>query len=256
MNELKAVAFFDLDGTLLNENSQITPEITEAMQQLKENHVLPVIATGRTEVEIDTIMQAAGIDSCIVMNGQFIRVNGETVYQDIFPPELYQRFYQFAKNLGHEVSFYNARRIWAFDTNDSMEKAYSFIHANMPEIVSEFPDETVNMLLVLGSDHDEQYLAAFPELTFYRNSPFSIDTVKKGTNKGTGVKNLLHNLNLTDVPTFGFGDGLNDLALLEACDTAIAMDNARPEVKEAADYITAKNTEGGIVPALKHFELI
>ena len=48
----KALAFFDLDGTLLDEHSQITPEISEAMHRLRQNDVLPIIATGRTETEI------------------------------------------------------------------------------------------------------------------------------------------------------------------------------------------------------------
>ena len=48
----KALAFFDLDGTLLDEHSQITPEISEAMHRLRQNDVLPIIATGRTETEV------------------------------------------------------------------------------------------------------------------------------------------------------------------------------------------------------------
>ena len=58
------------------------------------------------------------------------------------------------------------------------------------------------------------------------------------------------------MPTFGFGDGSNDFALLEACDYKIAMGNGLPELKEIADFVTLKNTEGGIVHALNHFELI
>lgn len=57
----QALAFFDLDGTLLDQHSKITPEITEAMTQLKANRVLPIIATGRTEAEIYHIREAAGI---------------------------------------------------------------------------------------------------------------------------------------------------------------------------------------------------
>ena len=63
-------------------------------------------------------------------------------------------------------------------------------------------------------------------------------------------------LDLKDIPTFGFGDGSNDFAMLEACDHKIAMGNAWQELKEIADFVTHKNTEGGIVHALNHYGLI
>lgn len=81
MENIQAVAFFDLDGTLLNDKSQITPEITQAISALKTNNVLPLIATGRTVVEIEHIMKDSAIDSAIVMNGQFIQVEGKKSIQ-------------------------------------------------------------------------------------------------------------------------------------------------------------------------------
>lgn len=51
MSNYRAITFFDLDGTLLDAKSKITPEVAKAMNALKENNVLPVIATGRTEAE-------------------------------------------------------------------------------------------------------------------------------------------------------------------------------------------------------------
>ena len=65
-----------LDGT-----SQITPEITAAVAALKDNQILPLIATGRTLCEIQPIMKASGIDSAIVMNGQFIHYEGKRFIQ-------------------------------------------------------------------------------------------------------------------------------------------------------------------------------
>ena len=80
---------------------------------------------------------------------------------------------------------------------------------------------------------------------------FSIDIVRKGVSKGSGVKNLFNTLGLNGIPTYAFGDGINDLALFEACDYGIAMGNAREELKEKATFISTKNTENGIVIADK-----
>lgn len=59
-------------------------------------------------------------------------------------------------------------------------------------------------------------------------------------------------MGLNGIPTYAFGDGINDLALFEACDYGIAMGNAREELKEKATFISTKNTENGIVNGLKN----
>ncbi len=253
----QAIAFFDLDGTLLDEHSQITQEVAQAIQQLKTNHVLPVIATGRTEKEILQIRKKAGIASNIVMNGAFIRVDGKEVYSNTISKEVCQRMIQAVQEKGHTLSMYNEARIWATGHDDNLIRAYEFIHSEIPAVdLKAYQTERVNMLLPCCQEGDEFYQEHFPELTFYRNGPYSIDTVGKGISKGTGIARLKESLELSAVPTYGFGDGPNDIALLEACDYKIAMANGRPEVKEHADFVTKTNTDGGIVHALKHFELI
>ncbi|MGM9902650.1 HAD superfamily hydrolase [Enterococcus sp. 10A9_DIV0425] len=257
MLDYQAITFFDLDGTLLDAKSTITPEVAEAMQKLKENNILPVIATGRTEAEIKTIMQNAGITSAVTMNGSFISVEGQEVYSVHFSTEECKKMHDHVQRQGHQLSYYNRENIWCTDHSQTMIKAYDYIHSDVPPINPyAFQDHPINMLLILSESGDEYYHENFPEFTFYRNGPYSIDTVKKGISKGAGVQRLKENLQLEHVPTFGFGDGPNDFALLEACDHKIAMGNAYDGLKDIATFITKNNTDHGIVHALKHFDLI
>lgn len=257
MKAIQGVTFFDLDGTLLNEKSAITPEISAAIAQLKQNQILPLIATGRTLIEIQPIMADSGIDSAIVMNGQLIQVEGETIYSDEFTPDEARKMTKHAETLGHQLAYYNAQEIWCTGHSPLVSKAYGFIHSDLPKIDrTDLAEKKVNMMLVLSEDNDAHYLEHFPEMTFYRNGPYSLDTVRKGISKGSGVNKLIETLQLPDVPTFAFGDGMNDLALFEACQHKIAMGNARDELKERATFITKNNTDHGIIHALKHFDLI
>lgn len=257
MKKIEAITFFDLDGTLLDHQSKITPEVKNAIDLLKQNNILPVIATGRTLVEVEAIMEASGIDSAIVMNGQFITMNGEKIYSNEFTYEECIEFYEFAKFHGHELSFYNEKKIWCTAINQTVIDCYSYIHSGIPSTdMSLLEKEPVNMLLVVSEEGDQHYLKHFPELTFYRNGPYSIDVVRKNVSKGSGVNILFDYLGIEKVPTFAFGDGLNDIALFEACDHKIAMGNARDQLKELATFITKNNTDGGIVHALKHHQLI
>lgn len=257
MKDFQAVTFFDLDGTLLDEHSQITPEVAQAMQDLRSNGVLPVIATGRTNTEVYHIADAAGISSLITMNGQHVVFEGKKIFSSEIAPEVCARLKAATKAHGHELGFYNADHIRVTDKTPMAIAAYNVIHSAVPDIDPDFYEkEPINMLLVLSEDGDEAYHAAFPELTFYRNGPYSIDIVAKGGSKGEGVRQFVKALQLEGLPTYAFGDGMNDLDLFKACEHRIAMGNAKPALKELATHITAKNTEGGIIQALRHFKLI
>lgn len=79
----------------------------------------------------------------------------------------------------------------------------------------------------------------------------------KGIDKGVGVARALEYLGRTgNARTFGFGDSGNDLGMLAAVETAVAMGNAMPEVKALADYVTDDVAHDGTVTAMQHFGLI
>ncbi|KLD57675.1 hypothetical protein WP50_31955 [Lactiplantibacillus plantarum] len=65
----QAVVFFDLDGTLMQDDKTVAASSVRAIQQLRANHVLPVIATGRNVFEVQDVMTTTGIDSIVSANG-------------------------------------------------------------------------------------------------------------------------------------------------------------------------------------------
>ena len=58
----KGIVFFDLDNTLLNADTKLDNEVADAMSQLRQNDIVPVISSGRNIFEIQTIMDKAAID--------------------------------------------------------------------------------------------------------------------------------------------------------------------------------------------------
>lgn len=257
MDTVKALAFFDLDGTLLNSQSQVAPEIANALAQLRKNGVLPVIATGRTNTEIQSVLENTVISSSITMNGQYALVENQEVINHKIPTETTYKLFEQTQKLGHELAFYTPKKIKISAQTEMAEKCYGLIHQPVPSVIQDdIMQASYNMLLVIGDTHDAIYHEAFPELTFYRNGPYSIDTVNKNRSKGTAVKEILAHLSKKNLPTYGFGDGPNDIELLQACDYKIAMGNGINQLKEMATYITGKNTDGGIVQALKYYDLI
>ena len=104
----------------------------------------------------------------------------------------------------------------------------------------------------------------FPEIekalghafTFLDHGDGIIEAVPVGTSKATGIQWLCEHLNIPIENTYAIGDSINDLEMLKFAGHSIAMGNATPVAKEAAEYITTHIHENGIWNALKHYSLI
>ncbi|MDN6296061.1 MAG: Cof-type HAD-IIB family hydrolase [Alkalibacterium sp.] len=254
-----ALVFFDLDGTLLNEESLVDEEVKEALVQLKEKGAIPFIATGRSPLEIQHVLKDTVIDSFLTLNGQYIQYEGKGVYRNTIPKTLVEGLKQMTGENEMALSLYTSDKIRATRNNPTLKKAYNFIHENPPEIDATLgEEEDVLMMLIINEDAtlDQPYLDAFPELSFYRNTPYSMDTVIKGHSKATGIDALIEAIDMKDLPLYAFGDGSNDKEMIERVDYGVAMANGIEEVKNVADYITSSNTEGGLIEGLKHYNLI
>lgn len=256
---VKAVTFFDLDGTLLNAQTQLDEDVISAMHALQANDVLPVISSGRNLFEIRDIMAKTGIDSVVSANGDYVILNGKPVYEARFDVPLMTQFETFTKQeTGDAFAALNDRAARLNQASDAAKQAYDFVNSPVPVVDNAFwQTEPVYMMIVFTDHDDERYQSAFEnDLTFYRNTPFSMDIVVKGGSKQTGMKHLLDRDELRGVPTYAFGDGNNDISMLELVDHPVAMGNALPHVKPYAEFVTTKNIDHGIVNGLQHFNLI
>ena len=75
--------------------------------------------------------------------------------------------------------------------------------------------------------------------------------IPKSINKGQGIRDICRTLGISPEEVISFGDAANDIPMLLAAGTGIAMGNAAEDVKAAADYVTATNDEDGIAAALE-----
>ncbi|MBC2176513.1 Cof-type HAD-IIB family hydrolase [Listeria booriae] len=246
-----AICFFDLDGTLLTSDSVVAPSSVQALQALRAKNIMPIIATGRTLCEIEHVLEATKMTSVIAMNGQYVMYDGKEVYTNPIDVAEIKALHEGAQSQGVEMAFYTEAKIRATAQNEIMEKHYRYLGEASPEIDAElYLKEPIYMLLLLLEQGDDFFPERYPYFQFVRNTPFSNDVVPKGGSKARGIAKLLEVMGFEDVPTYAFGDGMNDLEMFEAVDYAIAMDNAVPALKEKAAFITANNNEDGIAKGL------
>lgn len=259
LDNLQGVVFFDLDGTLLDDQSKITDEVAAATEQLKVNNILPVICTGRSPHEIIHAQEMTNIDTVITLNGSLVKNNDEIIYQRVIPTSLCEQVIKKASEQGDGVSMYNNQTIRTTDaTNKEMLQTHTDIVEPIPTEDAEFyKNNDVNMLVLYTLADGTQYNATFGnDLKFYKTGLFSLDCVMKEESKRNGIIHLLEALKLKDIPTYAFGDGPNDVEMLDYVDHAVVMGNAREDIFEHAEFITTKNTDSGIFNGLKHYKLI
>lgn len=118
--------------------------------------------------------------------------------------------------------------------------------------------EFIRLLPLLYCDHkyEQLYKNSFPEFSFVKWHEYAYDILPQGASKAVGILKLLETLGINNTNCFAFGDGLNDLEMLATVGTGIAMGNAVPEAKAAADIITTSSSDNGISNGLKMVGLL
>ncbi|MCF6515749.1 Cof-type HAD-IIB family hydrolase [Lactobacillus sp. S2-2] len=253
------LVFFDLDKTLFDENSKINNEVANALDEIRNNNGLPIIATGRNLFELDETLKDSKINTVIAANGDYGMFEGKEIFTNSIDANLIDNLVDFANENNNSVALYNDKRSGITTHDDPTAfKSFERVHAIVPEVVTKeyWHENPTYMMIVMNENLDNEYMNKFPELTFFRNSPYGIDIVKKDASKSTGINQLIENANLQGIPTYAFGDGNNDIPMLNYVDHAVVMGNGLDEVKKYAEFITTDHTDHGIVNGLKHFDLI
>lgn len=258
INKPDALVFFDLDGTLLTSQVEVAESSIQAIQKLKDNNIEPILATGRTYCEVEHIMKASGINSIVAMNGQAVVYEGDVVFLNNIEKELIEKITLFSDlNGGIPLAYYSHNMMRISKNNESAQKFYAYLKQAIPPVdPNSYKTELIQMLLLLCESGEDAYRDEFPELTFIRNTPYCVDVFKKGGSKAFGIQKLIENKHFEGVPTYAFGDGLNDLEMFEFVDHPIAMGNASEPLKKIAEYVTDDNDHDGILKGLEKSNLI
>lgn len=119
-----------------------------------------------------------------------------------------------------------------------------------------YEGKEIFQLLLFCQDEEEKAYAAFPEFDLVRWHELSTDVLPHGGSKAEGIKKVIERLPFDIGDTYAFGDGLNDLQMIEYVGTVVAMGNAVPELKEIADFVTKPVDEDGIAYAVKELGLL
>jgi Cof subfamily protein (haloacid dehalogenase superfamily) len=255
----KKLIFFDIDGTLFNENKEV-PESTElALQSLVNNGHEVAIATGRAPFMYKQLREDLNIKNYISFNGQYVVFNNEVIYKNPIALEEIKKIIDHSKKNNHPLVYLD-------------HEGMRVNHEDHPHVLLSMDDlkiapptydpdyyrtREIYQALIFCEGNDEQlYVRKYDALHFIRWHQYSVDILPAGGSKAVGLKKMAEQINIPRERVVAFGDGLNDLEMLEFAGIGVAMGNAHPLAKEVADIVTDDVANDGIYKALKKINLI
>lgn len=253
-------AFFDIDGTLVSfENHKIPESAIQTIHALRAKGVKIFLATGRNGDSTRFLMDTGIYDGEILINGQLCEYEGKTIFENPVSREDIEIAVEGAKNGDFTLGFLSGHESFVLKVNDYVEKACSY--ANMviprlapPEEALRFPIYQIHCYGAPGVE--DELLRRTRGLTSTRWSPNFADVFPAGGGKDKGIEALIRYLGVQREETIAFGDGENDISMLEYAGIGVAMGNSSDNVKAHADYVTGTVDEDGVAKAIEHFSAL
>lgn len=259
----------DMDGTLLREDKTISKETLRAIDRAKAKGVKIVLSSGRPIDGIRRYLEELDLmrdgDYAIAFNGALIQATktNEILAKTLMKLEDVSYLYDLSKKLKVNIHIltentcltpkWNPYSQIEKDINDIPLEVIDF--NNLPYDTSIVKIMMVDDPKVLTETINKLPKEVYEKYSVLRSSPYFLEFLDKKVNKGYGVALLANKLGIRSDEVICIGDAGNDIHMLQFAGLGVAMGNAYPEVKKAADYITLSNEEDGVAHVIDKFVL-
>jgi Cof subfamily protein (haloacid dehalogenase superfamily) len=260
-NDIKII-FTDIDGTLFDHKSKKVPaSAIEAIKQLQRKGIKIFLASGRNRYLIGKVgvLDFMKPDGLITMNGANVILDNKIIYKYPLPQEEIDSLIKFSKRLkfgltlieeedGH-INYVDWRVISAHEKYGT--------RFPQPRTFPDHYDRVVYQAIAFCDELDESlFLPHLKQCKSARWDEYAVDIMPRDSDKSKGILAVLEHYGLKPANCMAIGDALNDLEMLNFAGIAVAMGNAKDEVKAAADYVTDSIESDGWAKAMRYFQLI
>ena len=258
-----AAIFFDIDGTLWGMDHVIPESTKEALRLLKENGHQIFLCSGRTEVCIrDPQFAAAGFDGVVSGCGTCVTYRGEDLFYAEIPRELLSKTLGIIRRYGFTPLLEGRDHLFTDPEEFRKDPFGKYMLDVMGKLISQIRGNEEHCtackfnVMINGKEYREAARLLEEDYQVFVQDGVVLELVPKECSKANGIERMCRQIGCDRADTYAFGDGLNDLEMLDFVGTGIAMGNAKDIVKQNADYVTDDLYADGIFNACRHFGLI
>lgn len=243
------IAFFDIDGTLVSPGTnRISKRVTDALNQLQKNGILICVATGRPMMNIPKF-EGVDFDAYLSFNASYCYDKDGVIYKNPIPREAVHKVIENAGKINRPVSIASESRMGANGSDKDLTDYYAMAK-HVVEVADDFDvlkNEDIYQIM-MGCTEAEypKVLEGVQGAKITAWWPRAIDIIPANGGKGNGIEKVLEYYHFLKEEAIAFGDGGNDIEMLETVGLGIAMGNAGDNVKAKADDICKSVDEDGV----------
>ena len=252
MKKIKAF-FFDVDGTLYSHRlHEFSASTMKTLQILKDQGYKIGIATSRCRFEMDNLPEfyrTFPFDAKVFDGGALVMEDDHILAEHPMDPSDMQKVVQFTNERGLALRYSTFDNDYiAHHCNADVLDRFFKLYLNMPNVKEyEAQDKVYN--LIVYNEKEEQIEELEQTLTnssIIVHTSFALEVTRKGIEKSKGIAAICEKWGLSLDEVACFGDGANDVAMVQAAGLGVAMANGHPSVRAAADEICGHVDEDGI----------
>ncbi|MFD2762178.1 Cof-type HAD-IIB family hydrolase [Lentibacillus juripiscarius] len=252
--------FFDIDGTLLDDEKKLPVSTKQAIADLQLAGHMVTFATGRAPFTFGPLLDELNVDTYVSINGQYVVHDNRVIYKNpLYATDLGELESHAAA--GAHPLIYLSHDNWYSNTEHHPYIQTAIDSLKIEQEVIYDPafyktGDVYQALLFCEDGSEAEYVRRFEQLEFIRWHDYSVDVIPAGGSKAAGIDRLLEHLQISPEAVYAFGDGLNDIEMLQSIENSVAMGNAPDVVKDSASAVTRDVNDDGIWHGLKKIGLL
>lgn len=255
-------AFFDIDGTLVSfKTHRMSDQTKKTLWALKEKGVKVFISSGRPVYFMNNL-EDFPFDGYVAMNGALVLLgDGNVLYQQPLSNEDANKVVEISVKENIPTYVFMEKSFGINCMNKAAIDLQKMINTPMPEIIDIIDAARHNKVYMFTSfmTRQQEESLLHPVLgpcEYPRWHDTFMDIVPSGLSKADGAEILLKHFGLTREQSVAFGDGGNDIPIIEWAKIGVAMGNAEESVKACADYVTLPIDDEGLTYAVKQLGIL
>lgn len=255
---MKKSIFFDVDGTIQDEQGYLPESAVAAIRDARARGILCFLNTGRPYTHIEPAVLEIGFDGCICSCGQVIYLDGQPVFRAAVAEDVCRQIFARVEECRLDA-FFEAEEwmgvLLSHPANpgmqlylDRMEQRGFSIQRDFSVLRRPFD----KFCIWVHEDSDLPAFAAYAQsrYTMIDRGGGMYECVIRGFSKATGIARLLEMVGLSRENTYAIGDSSNDLPMLRYVAHSIAMGNAPDSLKGEVEIVTEDLSRDGLKKAL------
>lgn len=258
---MRKCLFFDFDNTLYSHKTKRVPESAKkALSDLRAQGHYIVLATGRGLESQDFIRQESGFDfdAMILLNGQQVFIGDKLVFEHHETIAESGLLSQLTTKYDIPLGGWTEHGVMVNRIDSRVAKVISDFTNFNPLEDSTFPvGFSIYMVHLYAKQNEEPlFQEVFKDFIFNRSHDYLLNLIPKSAGKSTGISMILDQTRIPKADSIAFGDGYNDVDMLENVGTSIAMENGAENLKSIATFIADTPDNNGIAKMLRQLDLI